>query len=144
MSKAIGQRQFTLRAMLLWTVHDFPALGLIAGQTVKGYLACLVCGGGTCSERSRSLKKMVYLGHRRYLPQGHKFRRARAAFDNTAEVRDFPTRRTGEELMEQGRNRTNWLRDSGVEDSKADSVKEHGVKRISILFALAYWKVPIS
>ena len=27
MSKPIGERQFTLQAMILWTVHDFPALG---------------------------------------------------------------------------------------------------------------------
>ena len=43
--------------------------------------------------------------------------------------------------MEQGRLRSQWLRDGGVEDSEADPVKLHGVKRMSIPFALPYWKV---
>jgi len=36
MSKPIGQRHFTLRTMLLWLVHDFPAYGLFSGQQTKG------------------------------------------------------------------------------------------------------------
>ena len=141
MSKPVGERRFTLRAMLLWTVHDFPALGLIAGQVVKGYVACPVCGAGTCAHYSQALKKMIYLGNRRFLPEGHRFRRARAAFDNNQEHATFPPRRTGAEILEQGRSRVAWLRDGGVEDSPEDPVKEHGIKRVSILFALPYWKV---
>ena len=71
MSKPVRQQQFTLRAMLLWSVHDFLVLGLIAGQTVKGYAACPVCGGDTYSEHSKCLKKMIYLRSRRFLPPGH-------------------------------------------------------------------------
>lgn len=141
MSKPVGCRSFTLRGMLLWSIHDFPAFGLIAGQTVKGYVACPICGENTCAEHSIHLKKMCYLGHRRFLPLGHRFRRARAAFNNSQELGVVPPRRTGEQLIEQGRARSAWLRNGGTEDSPDDPVKTHGVKRASILYALPYWKV---
>ena len=141
MSRPPGQRDFTLRAILLWTVHDFPAFGLIAGQTVKGYVGCPVCGGDTVAEYSKSLRKMLYLGARRFLPPGHRFRRARAAFNNCPEHGTFPARRTGEQILQEGRERSEWLRNGGVEDSEGDPVKRHGVKRASVLFALPYWQV---
>ncbi|RVW59097.1 hypothetical protein CK203_113303 [Vitis vinifera] len=42
---------FTLKAILLWTINDFPAYGNLAGCTVKGYYACPICGEGTYSKR---------------------------------------------------------------------------------------------
>ena len=36
-------RLFLLRAILLWTINDFPAYGLISGQQTKGYKGCRVC-----------------------------------------------------------------------------------------------------
>ena len=33
-------RRFTLCGILLWTISDFPAYGLISGQQTKGYKAC--------------------------------------------------------------------------------------------------------
>lgn len=138
MSKPVNERHFTLRAILMWTVNDFPALGLLSGQTVKGYIACPVCGENTCSEHSSALSKMVYLGGRQFLNRGHRFRRARAAFNNFPEHRVAPDRRTGATILEQGRERAEWLRRGGVEDSEGDPVKRHGVKRASIMFALPY------
>lgn len=90
------------------------------------------------------LDKMIYLGSRRYLPRDHRFRRARAAFNNHPEYGDYPARRSGTGILEQGRKRAMWLRDGGVEDSDADPVKRHGVKRASIFYALPYWKVRIA
>jgi hypothetical protein len=143
MSKPTPQRNITLRAILMWTINDFPAFGLISGQTVKGYIACPICGEGTCSEHSRVLNKMIYLGSRRYLPRDHRFRRARVAFNNQHEYGESPSRRSGSEILEQGRERAQWLRDGGVEDNNADPVKRHGVKRASILYALPYWKIRV-
>ena len=138
MSKPIQERAFTLRAILMWTVSDFPALGLLAGQAVKGYLACPVCGSEMTAEYSRHLCKMVYLGSRRFLPQYHRFRRCRSAFNGETEPRLPPQRRSGAQILDEGRARSEWLRNGGVEDSKEDPVKEHGVKRASVLFALPY------
>ncbi|RVW62801.1 hypothetical protein CK203_058901 [Vitis vinifera] len=44
------QREFfTLKAILLWTINDFPAYGNLSGCTVKGYHACPICGEETNS-----------------------------------------------------------------------------------------------
>ena len=48
-----GSREetFTLRALLLWTINDFPAYGNLSGYSVKGYFACPICGENTCSKK---------------------------------------------------------------------------------------------
>ena len=50
---------FTLRAMVIWTIHDFPVLGIVSGCVTKGYMGCPVCGPANSSRRSRLLKKNV-------------------------------------------------------------------------------------
>jgi hypothetical protein len=47
--QAIGRRQFLMRAMLMWTIHDFPRYGLVSGCQHQGYKACPPCGSGTTS-----------------------------------------------------------------------------------------------
>ena len=140
-SKPKGERRFTLRAMLMWTVNDFPAYGLLAGQQVHGYRGCPVCGPETCSEYAMLLGKMIYLGGRRYLPENHRFRRARAQFNNHQEWQLPPTRPTGEEVYTWVMQRERYLADGGVENLDDDPMKWHGVKRCNIFFLLPYWKV---
>lgn len=55
-----------------------------------------------------------------------------------------PERPTGEEILRWGTERSEFLRDGGVENSSEDPVKLHGVKRRSIFFDLPYWKVIFS
>ena len=86
---------------------------------------------------------MIYLGGRRYLPENHRFRRARASFNNQQEWQLPPVRPTGEEVLRWGTERTRFLEEGGVENSDDDPVKLHGVKRCSIFFLLPYWKVSI-
>ena len=31
---------FNLRAVLIWTLHDFPAYGVVPGCVTKGYVGC--------------------------------------------------------------------------------------------------------
>ena len=54
---ALGMPIFNLRAVLMWTLHDFPTYGLISGQTIKGFKACPICRPHTVSHRSRILQK---------------------------------------------------------------------------------------
>lgn len=35
---------FLLKAILLWSISDYPGLGTLAGCKVKGKQACIVCG----------------------------------------------------------------------------------------------------
>jgi hypothetical protein len=46
------QRSFNLRAILLWTIHDFPAYGIVARCVTKGYKSCPICRPQTISRRS--------------------------------------------------------------------------------------------
>jgi len=141
MSKPVQERKFTLRALLMWTVNDFPAYGLLSGQQVHGYKGCPLCGPETCAEHASLLGKMIYLGGRRYLHEAHRFRRERASFNREQEWQLPPQRPTGEEVLRWGSQRSDFLRNGGVENSDADPVKLHGVKRRSIFFDLPYWKV---
>ena len=62
---------FNLRAILMWSIHDFPAYGLLAGQVMKGYRGCPPCGPHVSTRRSKSLWKNVYLRHCRYFAMHH-------------------------------------------------------------------------
>ncbi|RVW94540.1 hypothetical protein CK203_030792 [Vitis vinifera] len=75
------QEVFTLRAILLWTINDFPAYGNLSGCVVKGYFACPICGEDTFSHRLKHGKKNSYTGHKRFLPCNHPFRKQKKAFN---------------------------------------------------------------
>jgi hypothetical protein len=45
----IGKRQFLMRAILMWTIHDFPGYGLVSRCQHQGYKTCPPCGSGTTS-----------------------------------------------------------------------------------------------
>ena len=65
------QAEFDLRALLFVTINDWPALSNLSGQTNKGYNACTHCFEETDSIYLEKCKKVVYLGHRRFLPTKH-------------------------------------------------------------------------
>jgi hypothetical protein len=70
-----GNQRFLLRAILMWTIHDFPALGLVSGCVTKGYKACPNCGPNTIARYSKPMQKMTYTGHRRLLGRSHPYRK---------------------------------------------------------------------
>ena len=84
---------------------------------------------------------MLYLGHRRYLPQEHRFRRAKVAFNGEQEWQEAPERLGGEEIRRLGEERELYISNGGAEDVDDDPVKSHGIKRLSVLFELPYWEV---
>jgi len=91
-------RKFDLRAAVLWCIHDFPALSMLSGRTTKGYYACIHCDKDPLSQAIRN--KLCYIGHRRYLPMTHKWRRS-LVFDGKHEKKDQPGKFTLEEVMEE-------------------------------------------
>ena len=138
----MGTTQFNLRAVLMWTLHNFPAYGLLSGLTTKGFKACPVCGPHTISRRSKILQKNVYCNcHRRYLPQDHHFRGAHAAFDGVAcpEMAEEPL--TGNQTIRRGIDSEAYIDGGGTEKDAEFPGKEHGVKRVSALYQLSYWRV---
>nr|XP_011463602.1 PREDICTED: uncharacterized protein LOC101298016 [Fragaria vesca subsp. vesca] len=90
---------FKLKAVLLWTINDFPAYGNLSGCVVKGYNACPICVDQTKPYRLKHSKKLVFWRNRRQLPRHHPYLKQASAFDNTIEKEDAPTPLTGEETF---------------------------------------------
>ncbi|GJT90345.1 zinc finger, PHD-type containing protein [Tanacetum coccineum] len=76
-----------MRAMVLWTINDFPARSSLSGWSGQGYKAC-----PTCNEETPSIgvkNKIAYVGHRRFLRKPHKWRSSRE-FNGDTDHRDPP------------------------------------------------------
>jgi len=68
-----------MRGLLMWTIFDIPAYGLIAGLCYKGYKGCSSCGlatdlrmartGDVLVDHSTKGSQIVYGGVRQYLRQ---------------------------------------------------------------------------
>ncbi|XP_050379594.1 uncharacterized protein LOC126796922 [Argentina anserina] len=87
---------FMMKAAVLWTISDFPGLGMLAGSCTHGYKACPICLDDVCSEHICG--RMVYEGHRRWLPQDHHWRSVGHAFNGFSEFRPRPSTLSGEEI----------------------------------------------
>lgn len=84
------------------------------------------------------LKKIVYLGNKKWLPLDHHFRRARAVFDGNAELRKAPSRPSRDDILRIGEERALYLVGGGREDGEEDPVKVYGVKKVNVLYQLTY------
>jgi hypothetical protein len=94
------KKEFKLRAVYLWSVHDFMAYGDFAGWSTHGRLACPYgcgCKGFTLCNGH----KACWFGcHRRFLPIDHEFRQQPNVFyKNTRVFDEPPSRLTGEEMQ---------------------------------------------
>ncbi|XP_019257778.1 PREDICTED: uncharacterized protein LOC109235995 [Nicotiana attenuata] len=101
------KQTFQMRAALLWTVSDFPALPMLSGWSTKGRLACPTCNYDTCSRYLKHSHKMCYLGHRRFLPLDHPSRKDKKSFDGNEEHRHTPTPLSAVEVFEELREVNN-------------------------------------
>ena len=88
---------FQMHAMIVGTISDFPARGMLSGNVVRGYKACPEClSSQGCSNHCN---KIVRMGHRAYLPHDHPWRIDTGAFDGTEERGVEPHRWSGEEIL---------------------------------------------
>ncbi|KAI5350405.1 hypothetical protein L3X38_003296 [Prunus dulcis] len=131
---------FTLRCVLLWIVNDFPAYGNLSGCVVKGYKACPICGDDTPSHRLKNGHKICYIGHRKWLPINHPYRRQSAAFNGKPEYGTPPKPLNGEEVLHIVED-INYIWGSKNRGSVGE---KHGDrvcwKKKSKFFDLEYWK----
>ena len=93
------KEHFKLKALLFVTITDLPGLGLLSGQVTKGYKGCVVCLDGTSAKFLKHSKKMVYLGHRRFLPSTHPYRKNKKSFDGIVENREPPKFKTRRQII---------------------------------------------
>jgi hypothetical protein len=69
-----GTSHFKFKVILMWCIHDIPALGIMASCVTKCYHACPICGPQTYSYQSNVLSKRVYYNqHQQWLPLDHPF-----------------------------------------------------------------------
>ena len=95
---AASRKSFQMHVAMLWTINDFPAYGNLSRWSTKGYLACPICNKHTYSRKLRS--KICYMGHRRYLPHDHCWRKSRK-FDGKAEYGMAHKDLSGEDVLHQ-------------------------------------------
>nr|GEX51750.1 hypothetical protein [Tanacetum cinerariifolium] len=94
---ASGQK-FNMRAMVLWTINDFPAQSSLSGWSGQGYKACPTCNKDTPSVRV--LSKTTYVDHRRFLKNPHKWRSSRE-FNGQTDNKDPPKEFGQDEILAQ-------------------------------------------
>lgn len=155
---SFSKETFNLRAMLMWTISDYPGLGTLAGCKVKGKQACHVCGKDTPFRWLKFSRKHVYLRNRRRLRPGHPYRRRQSWFDNTVEEGTVPRIQSGVEIFEQlkefrndfgrpldnkgERKRSGLVEDEELSEDEVDEESDRWRwKKRSIFFDLPYWKV---
>ncbi|XP_024966055.1 uncharacterized protein LOC112506274 [Cynara cardunculus var. scolymus] len=87
-----GEEYFTMKAVVMWTISDFPGLGMLGGIQTKGYKACPICLDDTDAKFSHG--RMSYMGARRWLDMNHEFRIQGRNFNGKDELRLAPQTRT--------------------------------------------------
>jgi len=132
---------FDLQAALMCTTSDFPAYGNLSGWKTKGKYACPYCNVDTCSLYLKKSRKMCYMGHRRFLPGDHKFRRSKKAFNGETEMRPPPKLLSGTALLNQMEG-LDVIFGKHPETKKKNKRKGDEVmpwSKKSIFFRLPYW-----
>ncbi|KAJ0921118.1 putative Transposase-associated domain-containing protein [Helianthus annuus] len=102
---AYRKENFMMRAILLWTVSDFPAYAMLSGWSTHGHLACPYCMGDTKAFRLQAGGKASWFDcHRRFLPRSHPFRSDRNGFRANKSIPSSlgpPPELTGWQIYEQ-------------------------------------------
>ncbi|XP_026431040.1 uncharacterized protein LOC113328166 isoform X2 [Papaver somniferum] len=127
---------FTMRAMLLWCIHDFPAYAHVSGLRTSGKYGCPECGENTEAFWLKCGSKFAYMGHRRFLrDRFHPYRKKTSQFKGSEDLRVAPRRLSGAELFH---NTANANKEFGklVKRPAVDSPWSNR----SIFFQLPFWK----
>jgi hypothetical protein len=90
--KEHGLWRFTLRAVLMWTIHDFPGYAIVGGFSHQRYTTCPWCGPHLGAEHYIELGKQTYGGTRRWLTENHRYQSAamKDHFDGKIETHGKP------------------------------------------------------
>ncbi|XP_057992353.1 uncharacterized protein LOC110636261 [Hevea brasiliensis] len=132
---AHGHNKFQMRVALMWTINDFPAYGMLLGWNTKSKFACPSCGFDTCLKWLDKEGKYCFMGHHRFLPPNHPFRRDKRNFDGKDELRKTPIRTTGSIGLKQLDGKV------VIKNENGEAIKkEEAWNKKSIFFTLPYWE----
>ena len=128
-----------MKAMLLWTIHDFPAYGLVSCWSTHGLLACPISGFDIKTFRLKHGYKPCWFDcHRRFLSATHPFRKSVKCFCKKTKVYDPPPKRlTGDQIYEQLNSLT---LDTKGKNKYVGYGKQHNWTDISCLWQLPYFR----
>ncbi|GJS94959.1 hypothetical protein Tco_0801927 [Tanacetum coccineum] len=122
---------FNLHAVVLWTINDYPALGTLCGCPYSGFKGCVVCGKDTYCVRLSASPKQSYVGHKRYLPYNHAFRKQKKAFNGQQEFLLASNPMIGEQIYNERGEDSKQKRNTTEEEGSSSQVNEQNG---------AYWK----
>jgi len=136
---ASSKETFCMRATLLWIISDFLGLGNLSRWNIYTGLACPSCNYDAMEFRLRHGKKNCYMGHRRFLPHNHNFRKDKEHFDGCIETRAAPITPPGTVILNidviLGKNV-----DSLGKKRRMIEAQKNQWRKCSIFFKLPYWK----
>ena len=89
----------TIKAVLIATITDLPGRGCLSGEKRKCYTRCVKCLDDTDVVHLPNNSKIVYIGHHRFLPKDHPYRRNIKDFNGTIEKRLAPKYRDGPTIL---------------------------------------------
>ncbi|XP_047326651.1 uncharacterized protein LOC124930343 [Impatiens glandulifera] len=94
---------FNMGAIVLWTISDFPAYGMLSGWSTHRIDGCPICMKKSKSFRLKYGRKPCYFdSHRQFLPQDHPYRLDTQHFvKNKAEMMHPPHRLNGSEIWDE-------------------------------------------
>ncbi|XP_071740443.1 uncharacterized protein [Rutidosis leptorrhynchoides] len=87
---SVTNTYFQMKAMLIWTINDYPARSSLSGWSGQGYKACPTCNEDTPSMRVQN--KISYFGARQNLEMDHPYRentQFNGKVDHTPKPRKF-------------------------------------------------------
>ncbi|XP_021774619.1 uncharacterized protein LOC110738517 [Chenopodium quinoa] len=96
---AYSGKSFNMRAALHSTINDFPAYAMLSRWSTKGYKACPSCANSTYSYRFGG--KIIFPGHRKWLPIDHPYRCKAQLFDGKEEYGLAPIPLSGTDVLKQ-------------------------------------------
>nr|CAH68044.1 B0103C08-B0602B01.1 [Oryza sativa] len=135
------QEEFNLRALLFVTINDWPALSNLSGQSNKGYKACTHCMDEIESTYLKHCRKVVYMGHRRFLAENHPVRKKGKHFEHKADHRTKPKHRSGKTVFAMVKD-LKVVFGKGPGSQHIESEDGHAAmwKKNSIFWELPYWE----
>ena len=131
------KRTFRMRAAVMWTISDFPGLGMLGGIQTKGYKACPLCLDHVDSVNLTG--RMAYQGHRRWLPEDHVWRFAADKFNGKVEERPPPPSLSGDEIYAQIKSHE-YPKQSLHEKFKVNSSTSR--EKLCWTHVSIFWKLP--
>ena len=136
------RKNFDLHAILLWTINDFPAYAMLSGWSTKGKFACPYCHVETEYLWLKHGGKHCYMGHHRFLPMDHKWRKNKVSFNNKIENREAPQPLTGEQVLQHydSFDQVQFGPESRKRKQRDEEKRWHNWRKKSIFFQLPYWK----